>query len=104
MVGHPLQRGIGKDHIERARFAPACDIAKIEAHVRQALARGLEHVLRTIHAHDRGTREFPLQELGRVAGATADIRRAPDLLIEHLRKQIANRPVPFVFELAVLGG
>jgi hypothetical protein len=103
MIRHPLQHGIGQDHVEGSAAAlPVGDILDVEADAGQSLPRRSDHVCGAVDAGDGGVREAPLEQLRGVAGAAADIHGIGDRSVRDVRKQIANRTGPLILELAVL--
>ena len=104
VVRHPLQRCIGQDHVEGPGIAPGRDVFDLEGDGGEARPRRLDHFARAVHADDGGLREAPLQQLGGIAGATADVGGTSHRSVGELRDQVLDRTAPLVLELAVLGG
>ena len=79
MPSDPLQDRIGEDHIERPRLIPAFDADELETNLGQPRSCRLEHVGRAVQSRNEGVGKARGQQLGRIAGAAADIHHAPRL-------------------------
>ncbi|MNT60768.1 hypothetical protein D3C72_1983710 [compost metagenome] len=102
MIGQPLQRSVGEDHIHTLGRGPAGNVAQGEVDIGQALACGPDHVLGAVDATD-GCRRITLgQYLGRIARAAAQIDGRADVLLHQCRHQVTYRSGALVFEGAVL--
>jgi hypothetical protein len=86
------------------RVSPAGDVGDLEGDVRQALARRLDHVGRTVDANDPSLRVALAQDFGRIARAAADVGGARDAAIGDALHEIPHRPRALLLELDVLGG
>ncbi|MNV76115.1 hypothetical protein D3C71_1694490 [compost metagenome] len=104
MVGHPLQRRVRQDHVVLLRRVPRGDVGQFKVQRGQALARGLDHVLRTVHAGDLRIRIAAGQHLGGIARAATQIHGQPDGRVGQGRHQIPYRPRAFVFKGGILLG
>ncbi|MNH11780.1 hypothetical protein D3C79_713040 [compost metagenome] len=102
MIGQPLQRSVGEDHIHTLGRGPAGNVAQGEVDIGQALACGPEHVLGAVDAKDCCCRITLGQDLGRIARAAAQIDGRADVLLWQCRHQVAHRSSALVFEGAVL--
>ena len=104
VVGHPLQRRVRQDHVVLLRRVPGGDVGQFEVQRGQALAGGLDHVFRTVHAGDFRVGIAAGQHLGGIARAAAQVHGQADGRIGQRGHQIAHRPGAFVFKSGILLG
>ncbi|MNE66113.1 hypothetical protein D3C80_1616450 [compost metagenome] len=102
VVRQPLEHRVGEDHIKWARLVPGRDIRGVEAHTRQALAGGLDHVGRTVDTTDRGIGKTLYQQLGGVTGAATDVDHRTRIQVGDRSQQITRRARALIFEGHVL--
>ncbi len=108
VAGHPLQHGVGDDHVHAALGLPAPDVTKSEAEplaaARPQRLRGLDHLGRAVDPVDLGVRPSPGQGRSQRAGTAAEVDDDPGSLRRHPADQIEERPGPLVAEALVLAG
>ena len=73
VLGREMQRRIGEDQIDGLLRLPKVQVLKDEICFRQALPRGLEHILRRVHAENLGAAKIERQQRGAIAGPAAEI-------------------------------
>lgn len=105
VVGQPLQRGIGQDHVLRLVGLPGGDVGQAEGRARQPLACGIQHVLGIVQSRHGGPGEALGQDLGGVAGAAAQVHGQPHGAARQIGNgghQVAHGAGAFLLERCVL--
>jgi hypothetical protein len=112
VIGHPLERRVRHDAIERRRRLPRTQIGVYEAQPRRRQAgRGVwrsvrpcarQHRLRRIDAHDLGAGPAREQAARQFAGATTEIGGAPHGAFRYARDEIVERLRALAREALVL--
>jgi len=98
VVGQPLQRGVGQDHVDRLRGPPGGDVGHLEVHAGHALACGLDHVVGAVHAADQRAGKALRQHFGGVAGAAAQVDGAAHFALRQGGHEVAHGAGAFFFE------
>src|SRR5215467_5521536 len=77
-LGNPVQRGIGKHRVEFLSKLEGARVANLEPESGKLFARFVDHVRRTVHAHNNGStcRDFG----GKLACSTPDIENSLTVL------------------------
>ncbi|MOA33439.1 hypothetical protein D3C78_1547340 [compost metagenome] len=104
VIGQPLQRSVGQDHIHALRGCPGADFTQLELNALQPLAGGSEHVPGAVQPRDGRLGVTLGQHLGRIARATTKVDGGANGPLRQCCHQVAHRPGAFVLEGAVLRG
>jgi hypothetical protein len=101
VVRQPLEHGIAIEHVGFGLRHPACHIGLEKIEAGQPLARLPQHVGGGIEAAHSGVRPAFRQQLGRVAGAAADVDDAPRARHRDLRQQVAGGARALILEAQI---
>ena len=104
VVGQPLQRGIGQNHIQALRRMPGADICQLEVQPGQALAGLYQHVIGAVHASDVRLGETLGQHFGGVSRPAPQVDCGAHVGVGNCRNQVTDRASALLFEHRVLLG
>ena len=104
VVGQPLERCVGEDHVDRLRGLPGGDVGHVEVHAGHALARGLDHVVGAVDAADQRIGKTLRQHFGGVAGAAAQVDGGAHIALRQGGHEVAYGAGALFFEGRILLG